>query len=204
MGDLRRAAAPASSLGSDSAMRPAALVTIRMQDIYRALLTNYTRLLEEAVFTRDAETFGENRKILKSFRKILESEEANLVLSILWRESPYVSEDELAYDGYSKLFFEKPLTSYHLTVYLANSKNEVAATNSRVRLIIAAGAAFGLVDKRQLTCTKAYIFGTEFLHDFMVRLGFENAKSCVQILWQDLEGRITPQSFLSIPFTPST
>jgi hypothetical protein len=90
------------------------------------------------------------------------------------------------------------LTCYCLAVHLASSKHEVAATNSRVRLIVAAGTAFGLINKKQLSSTKIHIAGTEFLHEFMIRLGFENARSCAQILWQD-EGRI---SAAGLPFTP--
>ena len=183
-------------------MSPASLVTIRMQEIYRALSANYTRLLNEIVFSRDT-ILEENRKLKKSLERVIKDDEANLVLTILWRESPFVSEDELSYDGFSKIFVDNPLTTYHLAVYLADGKNEVAATNSRVRLIVSAGAAFGLVTKRQMTRTKVYIVGTELLHNFMVRLGFENGKSCAQILWQDPEARISPQLFMGVPFTPS-
>jgi hypothetical protein len=183
-------------------MSPASLVTIRLQEIYRALYANYIRLLNEIVFSRDA-ILEENRKLKKSLERVIKDDEANLVLTILWRESPYVSEDELSYDGFSKIFVDSPLTTYHLAVYLADGKNEVAATNSRVRLIVSAGAAFGLVTKRQMTRTKVYIVGTELLHNFMVRLGFENGKSCAQILWQDPEARISPQLFMGVPFTPS-
>lgn len=76
----------------------------------------------------------------------------------------------------------------------------MAATNSRVRLIVAAGVAYGLVTKRQLT-RRVNIVGTELLHDFMARLGFENANSCAQTRWQDGEARISPPSFLSVRFT---
>src|SRR5262249_2266256 len=156
---------------------PASLLTIRTQEIGRSFFENYTRLLGEIVFTLGTIT-GDDRKTIKSFRRTLESHEANTVLSILWRESPYITDDELAYDGHAKLFGENPLTCYCLAVHLAGSKNEVAATNSRVRLIVAAGTAFGLVSKKHLASTKIQIFGTEFLHNFMVRLGFENARSC--------------------------
>jgi hypothetical protein len=184
-------------------LNPSSLLTIRLQEIHRSLSANYTRLLNELVFNQ-ATIREANRKIIKSFKKILENDEANSVLTILWRESSYVTEDELTEYGFAKLFLENPLTTYHLAVYLARGKNEVAATNSRVRSIVAAGATFGLVTKKQLTRTKVYIFGTELLHDFMVRLGFENASSCAQILWRDPEARISPQSFLGVPFTPST
>ena len=190
-----------SALGPLS-LSPGSLVTIRMQEIYRSLSANYTHLLNEIVFSRDIGV-RENRKMIKSFRRMLQNDEANLVLSILWRESSYVTEDELSYDGLSKLCLEKPLTTYHLAVYLANNKNEVASTNSRFRLIVAAGAAFGLLAKRRFSRTKVFISGTELLHNFIVRLGFENANSCAQIIWRDREARISPQLLLGVPFTSS-
>src|ERR1700720_3271730 len=82
-------------------MSPASLVTIRMQEIYRALSANYTRLLNEIVFSRDT-ILEENRKLKKSLEAVIKDDEANLVLTILWRESPYVSEDELSYNGFQK------------------------------------------------------------------------------------------------------
>ena len=182
-----------------STLSPAALVTIRMQELHRSLATNYTRLLKDIVFASGA-VLQNDRKLVKYFRKTLTGNEANIVLSILWKESTHVTENELAYDGHSKLFVDRPLTSYHLAVYLAGTKNDVAATNSRVRLIVAAGVAFGLIGKRQLTPTKIYIFGTELLHNFMVRLGLENANSCARVLWQNPDVRISADSFIGLPF----
>jgi hypothetical protein len=184
-------------------LNPASLVTIRMQEVYRSLSGNYTRLLNDIVFPQ---VIGrpENRKMIKSFKRTLENNEANLVLSILWRESSYVTEEELFYDGLSRLSLERPLTTYNLAVYLADDKSEVASTNSRVRLIVSAGSEFGLVAKKQLTCTKVFIFGTELLHNFMVRLGYENANSCAQILWRDRQAQIPPQLFLTGRFAPSS
>src|SRR5215469_13193934 len=92
-------------------LSPASLLTIRTQEIGRSFFENYTRLLGEIVFTLGTIT-GDDRKTIKSFRRTLESHEANTVLSILWRESPYITDDELAYDGHAKLFGENPLTCY--------------------------------------------------------------------------------------------
>ena len=188
---------PRSPTPASQSLRQSALITIRMQEISRSLSGNYSRLLNEVVFVPGATT-GEDRKTVKTFKRTLEGLEANTVLSVLWRESPYITHHELSYDGHTKLFNETPLTCYCLAVHLASSKHEVAATNSRVRLIVAAGAAFGLINKKHLSSTKIHIAGTEFLHEFMIRLGFENARSCAQILWQD-EGRI---SSAGLPFTP--
>jgi hypothetical protein len=179
-------------------LNPGPVVTIRMQEVCRSLSANYTRLLREIVFTQSTTQGERNRKMLRSFKRVLAADEANTVLNILWRESDYVTEDELSYDGFIKLFGEHPLTSYHLAVYLAGDKTEVAATNSRVRSIVAAGVEFGLVEKRQSTRTKVHIFGTELLHNFMLRLGLENANTCMKILWQDREARIAPELFSGV------
>jgi hypothetical protein len=174
-------------------LNPVSLLTIRMQEIYCSFASNYVRLLNEMVFCSSTLIEG-NRKIIRYFKNLLQSYEANTVLSILWRESEYVTEDDLAYDSHSKLFLENPLTTYRLAVHLSPTKNDVAATNSRVRLIVKAGLAFGLVEKRQLTPTNIHIFGTELLHNFMARLGLENANSCAQVIWQDPDLRVSPHS----------
>jgi hypothetical protein len=173
-----------------SSLSPAVAVAVRMQEIYRAMSENYRRLIREHVFSREVATTAD-RKQLISFRRTLEGNEASSVLEILWRESSYVDERELSYAGYSKCFEDIFLTCYNLAVFLANGKEDVAATNSRVRIIIAAGAAYGLVHKKRLSRTKTLICGTEFLHKFMVELwGIKNANSCAQILLQDPGARI--------------
>jgi hypothetical protein len=200
MADVSKRYGTSASRGPRGALiNPACLVTIRMQEINRALSVNYIRLLDEIVFCRST-ILQDDRKAAKSLRRVLTNEEANNVLTILWRESPHVSDNELGFDKFSKLFPQEQLTTYHLAVHLAGSKHEVAATNSRVRLIVAAGAVYGLVTKRQLTRTKVYITGTELLHDFMTQLGLENANSCAQILWQNGGVRVSPESLLGIPF----
>ena len=171
-------------------LSPAVAVAVRMQEIYRAMSENYRRLIRELVFSREVATTAD-RKQLISYRRTLQGNEASSVLEILWRESSYVDERELSYAGYPKFFEDKCLTCYNLAVFLAYGKEDVAATNSRVRIIIAAGAAYGLVHKKQLSRTKTLICGTEFLHNFMIELwGLKNANSCAQILLQDPGARI--------------
>jgi hypothetical protein len=204
MGDVtKHHGTPDFSAWSAPSLKPTSLVTLRMQELYRSLSANYTQVLNDVVFSK-INTQQDNRKLIQSFKRVLDSNEANLVLSILWRESSYVTDEELSYDGFSRLGLERPLTTYHLAVYLADNKNEVAATNSRVRLIVSAGTEFGLVNKQKLTNTKVLIFGTELLHSFMVRLGFENANSCAEILWRDRDARriISSQLLLDVPFMP--
>lgn len=65
-------------------LSPGSLVTIRMQEIYRSLSANYTHLLNEIVFSQDI-GLGENRKMIKSFRRMLQNDEANLVLHFVER-----------------------------------------------------------------------------------------------------------------------
>ena len=102
MGDLNERLRPPTP--ASQSLRPASLITIRTQEICRSFSANYTRLLNEVVFVSGTTT--DDRKTLKSFKRTLEGREANTVLSILWKESPYITHNELSYDGHEKLFNE--------------------------------------------------------------------------------------------------
>src|ERR1700730_13178737 len=104
MGDVSKSPGTSAPRGPAPAfIDPACLVAIRMQEINRALSANYTRLLNQMVVHRNANV-DDNPKAAKSLRIFLTSDAANDVLSILWRETPHVSDNELGFDEFSKLF----------------------------------------------------------------------------------------------------
>lgn len=153
-----------------------ALVT---QAVLHEISANYLRLLEELVFPHKP-AFDE--KQILSLKRTLVDSEANTVLTIVWKESPYVTDAELALSGYSRSFGNVPLTSHSLAVSLATTPKDVAATNSRVRQIVLAASAYNLIKRDQACGNKVSLGATEFLHGFMVKLGEANGRAYERLL----------------------
>lgn len=167
---------------------PVALATISAlsaETVRQTMAANYSRLLDELVFVRvpqspDGRTHSPDKKALLSFRRTLEDEEANTVLSMIWKESSYVTVEELAQFSMSKIFSGKCVTAYGLGVAIAEGKSQVAAAITRIRSIALAGSSYGLLERKAGTGNKIPIVCTELLHRFMGRLGDENARACAR------------------------
>lgn len=127
------------------------------------------------------------------FRKILSSEEANMVLDIIWKESDYVPETSIIMAGFQGKTFSGSVRCYSLGVLLANDKNDVAATVTRVRNIVIAACAYGLVSRDQVNFKNTPVQCESLLNEIMLELGMLNGDSgqkfAVQVGWAFLQLR---------------
>ena len=143
------------------------------------------QVFRELVFSKDISV---DRKSRQSFERILLQEEAQWILAIIWRESKYVSDSDLAVAGLSRLFPGGDLTAFGLAVKLAELTEDCAALNTRIRNIAIAAHAFGLVERSNISATKVSITGTALLHSVMTRLAQEYAAAARMILGADVSG----------------
>jgi|ERR1019366_5167655 hypothetical protein len=162
-----------------------------MAALRQLMASNYIELLRERVFTYT----NADRKDSLKFQRLLSSEESSQVLDIVWKESEFVVKYELLESGYTDKAFTKPMTCHALGIMLADDKNEVAATVTRVRNIVLAGSAFGLIQRYQKHAKSVPFSGTESLHDFMIELGVRNIRQC---------RRFIPQQGISSHHIPDT
>jgi hypothetical protein len=158
---------------------------LKVHALQHQMAGTYSRILREFVFAR-AGCLGDLKRSL-SYKRTLDTSEAGSILTFLWKDSLFVSDDELSSAGLLRSFSPSRLTVHSLAVSLAETPGDVAATNSRVRLIVSAGAAFGLIDRSQVSRNKTLISGSELLHQFMIRLGIANVGFCAGLA-PDVEG----------------
>jgi hypothetical protein len=175
-----------------------ASIAIRVQAIHQQMGLNYTDLLERLVFIhppRDCD-----RKTLRTYRNILLSDESDLVLTIFWKESDFVTDDDVISGGAARIFPRgTPITCYALAVKLyPNDSTKIAAANSRVRAIAAAASAYGLIEKSKDT-RKKFVSGTALLHEFMTTLGQENEELWSNALLRWWPDRLQPLVAPSCP-----
>jgi hypothetical protein len=127
-------------------------------------------LLKQLVFDPRSELATRDRKLYRSYRRALLSDDAKLILIILWKESPYIPEAALEAAKLQRAFSETDITQHGLAVALSQIPSEVAAINSRIRTITLAAEAYGLITRTAVSPTKVFIQGSALLHEFMTEL----------------------------------
>ena len=179
--------------------KPADALTVaalQMARLRLAMAANYVDLLSEMVF-KNGNVFGKDRV---AFQRLLSGEEGSRVLEIVWKESELVQQTDLAAAGYKGKSFREIATCHALGLLLAQNKHEVAATVTRVRNIVIAGSAYGLIRREKLRTKMVAIHGTPALHSFMVELGLKNCAIFrdvfPQMVWTREEIILQPTNFI--------
>jgi hypothetical protein len=166
-------------------VRAQTITALSMEVVRQGMADNYSCLLDKLVFAREprdgASLITSRKKVLK-LRRLLDDQEANNVLSIIWKESGHVTVEALASLEMSKSIRCGHLTSYRLGILLAEDKEQVAATISRIRNIAISGAAYSLLERQAKEGNKVPIVATAALDDFMLQLGAANRLLCEDAL----------------------
>jgi hypothetical protein len=112
-----------------------------------------------------------DKKAALSFQRTLEAYETYPILRVIWKESPYVTDSELEASGYMRSFRPGTLTCHGFAERIAESDTDVGKVNKRIRTIVDASSAYGLIEKQKVGLRKKNLLvGSEFLHEFMVEL----------------------------------
>jgi hypothetical protein len=115
------------------------------------------------------------------FTRILEEDDAYDVLLLVWRHSPFVTDDELKRTKILRLFSNGSLTAYGLATKLAESPSTLAATNTRVRNIALAAQAYGLIERETRTTTNKPLVGTILLHKMVLAIAEEQRRLLAEL-----------------------
>jgi hypothetical protein len=170
MPELSRAPLPDATPTTGRADRIA--LFLRAHAVHLDMISNYEELLQATIFIR--ETAGCDAKLLKKYRRALQSADSYKVLTIIWKESRFVPLDRLVEAGLCRNYEEGDLTAHRLAADLTESPHDVAKLNSRIRNIGLAAAAYQLVDRDLVCSTKVIFKGTHLLHEFMSDLSAKN------------------------------
>jgi len=94
-----------------------------MAALRQTMVANYQNILRLQVFNNSNIT-GKDKV---AYQRLLNGEEAQRILEVLWKESEFVTSSELLDAGYSKKFPIEGLTSHALGVHLAEDKIQVSS-----------------------------------------------------------------------------
>ena len=143
--------------------------------IHQAMSSEYSKLLNETVFVENPS--GIDRKEELRFRKELDDNVSRIILTIIWKESDYISSEDLKRVGMKKFFTKNNLTAHGLATEICKSAKDLGKTVNKIREVSIAGSAFNLVDRNALRKTKVELRGTRALNEFMIRLAHDSIKS---------------------------
>lgn len=86
-----------------------------------------------------------------TYKKLLLDQSSMRSLQMIWKESPYVTEDELALVGLAKAFEPfAPINAHALAYELSEHKAHLDRNRMAVRNLAKAAAACGLIERRQV------------------------------------------------------
>ena len=153
------------------------------------MAANYLTVLKALVFSFSNAT-GKDRI---RFQKLLASEEARTILTIIWKESDLVSKQELIKGGIAGRAFPMGISCHALGVGVATDKNEVAATVTRVRNIVVAAHSYGLIRRQRVHAKQTSIRAEKLLHDVMLTLGKKNHDAALHVLFDEVPEVGVPQ-----------
>ena len=105
-----------------------------------------------------------------TYRKLLLTANAYAILKIVWKESSFVSDEELAVWNMSKTYPEG-FNAHMLAKGLADTLHDLSKIQNTITRVFHAATTFDLIQRSRLRPVKGYaIFGTEALHKLMLRL----------------------------------
>jgi hypothetical protein len=130
-----------------------------------------------------------DRKRHSTYTKVLLAAQSFKVLTVIWKESEFVSAHEMISCGISKSFEEGDLTQLGLAKQLASSGGgDSTSFYNIVRNVSMAGEWFGLVTRTEKAPNKVLLGATTKLHDVMTRIAVECKTINAEFLGVQLEG----------------
>jgi hypothetical protein len=153
-------------------------MALRTQVTYQLMGHNYRTLMREMIFSQKIPNISE--KTLRKYQRTLEDVEAHDTLAIIWKETCDIPDQAISDADLTRSYQDCTITAHRLAVDTAESTDELAAANSRLRNIGLAASSYRLVDRVGLRLTKVSLRGTPLLHEFMCTLGEMNTETIIR------------------------
>jgi hypothetical protein len=170
-----------------SAILTATGITLRMLIAQAKMEGARLRYLEELALSLPVAR--QDRKQHSTYTKVLLAAQSFKVLTVIWKESEFVSDQELISCGISKSFNEGKLTQLGLAKQLASSGGaDSSSFYNFVRNVSMAGEWFGLVTRTEKDRNKVLLGATERLHGIMTSIALEHKKINAEFLGIHFEG----------------
>jgi hypothetical protein len=153
--------------------------------IHTRLRANYEETLSAVVFNQTLP--ASNRKLVRTYKRTLNSQGARALLEIIWQESLSHLDRQLPGEEATG----QPLSSYSLAVMLAkNQPTEVSKLYSQIRSISIAAEYFNLLQRRAKHSRRVDLSPTPLLNEFMIALARSDLETIAHALHsQSVKGR---------------
>lgn len=157
-------------------------INLCVQALQHNMQANFEQHLRELVFCNSREPVG--TKLEVKYRRTISTGEAAKILSLLWKESDFVTEAALRASGLGiqKSYSGVALTAHSLAVDLAETPQQVSKLNSSIRSIALSAANYGLVHRNSVNTTKVILRGSKNLHAFMSQVNTKNIAILTELM----------------------
>jgi hypothetical protein len=164
---MRKRMVTANAIPSDDCVLPdeRTVAALRSHADLAETMRRFAGTLQDEVFHQRVSC---DTKDTLRHQKVLLRTDTYLVLQVIWKESPFITDEELSAAGLAREFGSGALTCRALGVRLAVTKEEVGRSNTRVRTIIEAAEIYDLVRRDTELSKYRPIVGTSLLHGVMV------------------------------------
>jgi|HubBroStandDraft_3_1064219.scaffolds.fasta_scaffold29613_3 hypothetical protein len=143
------------------------LGALRMGANYFTTKNAYRSVLRHEVFSA---ALAPRTKDTVSHERTLLQDEAQQYLTILWKESHFVSDKLLAKAGVARSFLPGELTCHALALSAAATAEDLGKVYKRIQLIVNTAHSYGLISKDIRGPKKVVISGTSLLHNVMLSI----------------------------------
>lgn len=155
-------------------------VTLRLNAGILALAALYGELLKKTVLNLPPSDC--DRKDIIKYSRILLGDDAYFILLVIWRESPFVSDECLQRLNFKREFPNGTMTAHGLATKIATSAATLAKTNARIRSVGIAAEAYGLIERDSSRDKNKPLVAALRLHQFFVALSNQQLSNLGELI----------------------
>ena len=156
----------------------AVVVALKAHATFMDMKANIETALDEVI--DDFREKAANRKLFRKHRRVLLSNGGYDVILFIWKESRFVSEDEIAAAGLSRRYGGRMITAHNLATEFSEEPAEVGKMNSKIRSIGLAANYFGLLERKKQRGKAVELRATDLLDSLMARTADKHVADLVQ------------------------
>jgi hypothetical protein len=157
----------------------AVVVALKAHATFMDMKANIETTLDE-VTENFLEKKAANRKLFMKHRRMLLLSGGYDVLSFIWKESRFVSEDEIDAAGILRKYGGRIITAHNLAAAFSEEPDDVGKMNSKIRSIGLAANYFGLLERKKQRGKAVELRATDLLDSLMARIADKHVADLVR------------------------
>jgi hypothetical protein len=180
MSQLGVAPSGETALSASSPLSPAIVAAVATAGGFIAATLTWQSLMQELVFPNSVIV---DAKTDLAFRQRLQTERAKSLLMLVWKDSDYVSAEELEAAGAHRVgTAQAPINCHNLAKRMALGVDDFDKMEKAIQQIVKAAEAYGLILREACPGKARPLRGTALLHSVMLAFDGEVRPICADIL----------------------